>query len=215
MLGHSKRVLLVRDDVLYKPGQSFKYVYFPIECIVSLLYEVEDGASIEIAMIGNEGMVGIAAFMGGESTPSRAIVINTGHAYRVSIQRIQEEFSRHEKMLALFLRYTQSLISHMAQTIICTRRHSLDQQLCRLILLFLDRSENNNICITHESVAKMLGVRRESVTTEAGKLKKLGAVQYHRGGLVVLDRSILEQHCCECYQVVKSEAERLFPTLKH
>lgn len=162
-------------------------------------------------MIGNEGLLGVAVFMGGDSTPSRAVVIKTGHAYRISANQIKDEFKRHGDLLVLMLRYTQTLISQMAQTAICNRRHSLSQQLCRFLLLFLDRSCDNEISLTHDFIAQLLGIRREGVSSNARKLQRLGAIDYHRGHIVVQKRAVLEEHCCECYQSVRSETERLFP----
>ncbi len=208
---HMELVTLTRDQVLYESGRALSFVYFPVDAIVSLLYELADGASTEIAMIGKEGLVGVAVFMGGESTPSRAVVIRTGCAYRISAKQIKDEFNRHGELLILMLRYTQSLISQMAQTAICNRRHSLSQQLCRFMLLFLDRVNDNQITITHDIVSQILGVRREGVTSAASRLQKLGTIECHRGYILVRDRSGLEQHCCECYQSVKSESERLLP----
>ena len=211
LMSSMELVALDREYILYESGRALRQVYFPVNAVVSLLYELADGSSTEIAIIGNEGLVGIAVFMGGESTPSRAIVIKSGNAYRISASSMKQEFNRHEEMLVLMLRYTQSLISQMAQTAICNRRHTLNQQLCRFMLLFLDRSQDNEISITQDMIAQILGVRREGVSSAAYKLQKLGAITYHRGHIVVHKRSILEQLSCECYQAVQSESARLLP----
>jgi CRP-like cAMP-binding protein len=195
--------------VLYESGDALRHVYFPLDCIVSLLYVMEDGASAEISVVGNEGLIGIALFMGGESTPSRAIVQSAGMAYRLPGQRLKDEFNRHGELLVLMLRYTQSLITQMAQTAVCNRHHSVDQQLCRWLLLSLDRLPTNKLTMTQELIANMLGVRREGVTEAAGKLQKLGVIEYSRGKITVLDRVRLEELTCECYQVVKRESDRL------
>jgi CRP-like cAMP-binding protein len=176
-----------------------------------MLYVMESGASAEISVVGNEGLLGIALFMGGESTPSRAIVQSAGHAYRMLGHRIKDEFARHGEVLMLLLRYTQSLITQMAQTAVCNRHHSIDQQLCRWLLLSMDRVPTNRLTMTQELIANMLGVRREGVTEAAGKLQKLGAIAYQRGHINVLDRPKLEALCCECYAVVKKETDRLLP----
>lgn len=197
--------------VLYESGDTLRHAYFPTDCIISLLYVMEDGSSAEIAIVGNEGILGTALFMGGESTPSRAIVLSAGSAYRILGQKFKEEFGRHSEMLLLLLRYTQSLITQMAQTAACNRHHPIDQQLCRWILLSLDRLPSNNLAMTQELIANMLGVRRESVTEAAGALQKMGVITYHRGQITVLDRAKLEQKSCECYAVVKKETDRLLP----
>ena len=195
--------------VIYESGDTLRHVYFPIDSIVSLLYVMEDGASAEISVVGNEGLIGIALFMGGESTPSRAIVQSGGHAYRLLGQRLKDEFNRHGELLLLMLRYTQSLITQMAQTAVCNRHHSVDQQLCRWLLLSLDRLPSNRLTMTQELIANMLGVRREGVTDAAGKLQKMGVIEYSRGHITVLDRAKLETLSCECYAVVKKETDRL------
>jgi len=195
--------------VLYEPGDVLRYVYFPTDSIVSLLYVLADGASAEISVVGNEGLIGIAQFMGGRTTPSRAIVQSAGHAYRLAGQLLKDEFRRNGPMQVLLLRYTQALITQMAQTAVCNRHHSVDQQLCRWLLLSLDRLSSNQLTMTQELVANMLGVRREGVTEAAGKLDKLGVIRYARGHITVLDRSKLESLCCECYDVVKKETDRL------
>ena len=197
--------------VLYESGDSLRYVYFPIDAIVSLLYVMESGASAEISVVGNEGLIGVAVFMGGESTPSRAIVQSAGSAYRVPGHLLKEEFNRHGDLLFLILRYTQALITQMAQTAVCNRHHSIDQQLCRWLLLSLDRLPDNNLVMTQELIANMLGVRREGVTDAAGKLQRQGVIEYSRGHITVLDRARLETLSCECYAVVKKESDRLLP----
>ena len=207
-------VHLPLGKVLYESGDSLNYAYFPIDCIISLLYVMEDGASAEISVVGNEGILGTALFMGGESTPSRAIVQSAGHAYRLPRHKFKQEFTRHSEMLMLLLRYTQALITQMAQTAVCNRHHSVDQQLCRWMLLSLDRLPTNNLVMTQELIANMLGVRRESVTEAAGKLQKLNVISYHRGNITVLDRAKLEKLSCECYAVVKKETDRLLPIRK-
>jgi CRP-like cAMP-binding protein len=198
-------------EALYEAGGQLTHVYFPTDCIVSLLYVMEDGASAEIAVVGSEGIVGIALFMGGETTPSRAVVQSAGHAYRLRAQLLKEEFGRSGAVQHLLLRYTQALITQMAQTAACNRHHSVDQQLCRWLLLSLDRLKSNELRMTQELMANMLGVRREGVTEAAGKLQDAGLIQYTRGRIFVLDRSGLEARACECYGVVKREFDRLLP----
>jgi CRP-like cAMP-binding protein len=195
--------------VLYESGDALEYVYFPTDSIVSLLYVLESGASAEISVVGNEGLIGIALFMGGGTTPSRAIVQSAGHAYRLAGQWLKDEFHRNGGLQLLLLRYTQALITQMAQTAVCNRHHSVDQQLCRWLLLSLDRLKSNRLVMTQELIANMLGVRREGVTDAAGKLQKFGAIRYSRGQITVLDRPQLEQLCCECYSVVKRETDRI------
>lgn len=202
-------VNLSLGTVVYESGDTLRDVYFPTDAIISLLYVLESGASAEISVVGNEGLCGVAMFMGGESTPSRAIVQSGGHAYRMSGQRLKDEFNRHGDMLQLLLRYTQSLITQMAQTAVCNRHHSIDQQLCRWLLLSLDRLPGNELVMTQELIANMLGVRREGVTEAAGRLQKLGVITYNRGRIRVLDRPRLEVLSCECYAVVKKETDRL------
>lgn len=204
-------VTLSLGTVMYEAGDKMVYVYFPVDAIISLLYVMENGASAEISVVGNEGLIGIALFMGGESTSSRAIVQSAGYAYRLKGTMLTEEFNRHGKLLELMLRYTQSLITQMAQTAVCNRHHSIDQQLCRWLLLSLDRLPNNHLTMTQELIANMLGVRREGVTEAAGKLQKLGVIDYCRGHITVLDRQKLEALSCECYAVVKKETHRLLP----
>lgn len=195
--------------VLFEAGDVEHHVYFPTNGIVSLLYTMSSGASAEISVVGKEGVVGVAAFMGGDSTTSRAIVQSTGSAFRLARQYLLDEFARHGEFLNLMLRYTQSLITQMAQTAVCNRHHTIDQQLCRWLLLSLDRLPGNELRMTQELIANMLGVRREGVTEAAGKLDRLGAIQYKRGLIRVLNRSLLESRSCECYQVVKKESDRL------
>lgn len=202
-------VVLDLGSVLYESGDTLRHVYFPTDSIVSLLYVMESGASAEIAVVGNEGVIGIALFMGGESTPSRAIVQSAGSAFRLKGQLLKDEFHRHGELQALLLRYTQCLITQMAQTAVCNRHHSINQQLCRWLLLSLDRLTNNELHMTQELIADMLGVRREGVTEAAGKLQKLGVIEYNRGKITVLDRRKLEKLSCECYSVVKKESDRL------
>ena len=197
--------------VFYESGGVQSHVYFPTTAIVSLLYVMENGASAEIAVVGNEGIVGISLFMGGETTPSRALVQSAGHGYRLTSHMIKEEFKR-PPVLHLLLRYTQALITQMAQTAVCNRHHSLDQQLCRWLLLSLDRLHGNELVMTQELIANMLGVRREGVTEAALKLQKAGLIAYARGHIRVIDRPALERRCCECYAVVKTEYDRLLPS---
>ena len=197
--------------VLYESGGVMQHVYFPTNSIVSLLYVMEDGASAEIAVVGNEGMVGISLFMGGESTPSRAVVQSAGHAFRLKSHLLKEEFHRSGPAQHLLLRYTQALLTQMAQTAVCNRHHSVEQQLCRWLLLSLDRLPDNKLAMTQELIANMLGVRREGVTEAAGKLQAAGLISYSRGKIIVLDRPLLEKKACECYAVVKSECDRLLP----
>jgi len=198
-------------SVLYESGSKLRHVYFPTTSIVSLLYVMEDGASAEIAVVGNEGILGIALFMGGETTPSRAVVQSAGEGYRLKAHLLKQEFNRFGPMLHLLLRYTQALITQMAQTAVCNRHHSVDQQLCRWLLLSLDRLASNELTMTQELIANMLGVRREGVTEAAGKLQALGLIHYSRGRITVLDRLGIEAKACECYEVVKREFDRLLP----
>lgn len=204
-------VELPLGKVLYESGATMGHVYFPTTAIVSLLYVMEDGASAEIAVVGNEGVVGIALFMGGETTPSRAVVQSAGQGYRLRAAVIKDEFNRSGPVMHLLLRYTQALITQMAQTAVCNRHHSLDQQLCRWLLLSLDRLKGNELVMTQELIANMLGVRREGVTEAALKLARLGLIRYARGHITVLDRAALEARVCECYAVVKKEYDRLLP----
>jgi len=206
-------VRLPLGKVLYESGDLERFVYFPTDAIVSLLYVTENGASAEIAVVGNEGMVGVAVFMGGGSTSSRAVVQSAGHAYRLSALLLKEEFDKHGALLQLMLRYAQALLTQMAQTAVCNRHHSIDQQLARWLLLSLDRLPGDILVMTQELIANMLGVRREGVTEAAGKLSKLGIIEYHRGRIRVLDRKALEHQSCECYAVVKAESDRLLPAV--
>lgn len=195
--------------VVYESGHAMHHVYFPTDSIVSLLYVMENGSSAEISVVGNEGVVGVALFMGGESTPSRAIVQSAGWAFRMKSEVLKDEFNRHGELLHLLLRYTQALITQMAQTAVCNRHHTIDQQLCRWLLLSLDRLRGNELTMTQELIANMLGVRREGVTDAAGKLQAQGVIEYSRGHIRVIDREKLESLSCECYSVVKSETDRL------
>ncbi len=208
---HLELVDLSLGQVLYESGSTMTHVFFPITAIVSLLYVMEDGASAEIAVIGNEGVVGISLFMGGGSTPSRGVVQSAGVGFRLKAQVMKEEFDRAGPVLHLLLRYTQALITQMAQTAVCNRHHSLDQQLCRWLLLSLDRLRGSELVMTQELIANMLGVRREGVTEAALKLQSAGFIQYARGRIAVLDREGLEKRTCECYAVVKKEYDRLLP----
>jgi len=211
MSKHLEKVPMILGEVVYESGRHLDHVYFPADCIVSLLYVLENGASAEIAVVGNEGVVGVSIFMGGETTPSRAVVQSAGTAYRLPGQMIKDEFIRGGAMQHLMLRYTQSLITQMAQTAVCNRHHSVDQQLCRWLLLSIDRLPSPEITMTQELIANMLGVRREGVTEAAGKLQKAGVISYRRGHISVLDRPRLEAMSCECYEVVRRETARLLP----
>lgn len=197
--------------VLYESGSELRHVYFPTTAIVSLLYVMIDGASAEIAVVGKEGVLGVALFMGGETMPNRAVVQSAGHAYRLKGQLLKEEFNRAGELQHLLLRYTQALLTQMAQTAVCNRHHSLDQQLCRWLLLSLERLPSNELVMTQELIGNMLGVRREGVTEAAGNLQKAGLIKYQRGHITVLDRAGLEARACECYAVVKKEFDRLLP----
>jgi CRP-like cAMP-binding protein len=204
-------VPLSLGQVLYESGSRLRHVYFPTTSIVSLLYMMADGASAEIAVVGNEGIIGVSLFMGGDTTPSRAVVQSAGYAYRLSGQLLRDEFTRAGAMQHLLLRYTLALLTQMAQTAVCNRHHSLDQQLCRWLLLSLDRLSSNQLRMTQELIANMLGVRREGVTEAAGQLQDAGLIRYSRGHITVLDRPGLEARTCECYAVVKTECDRLLP----
>ena len=208
---HLELVPMPLGETVYEPGISMHNVYFPTNCIVSLLYVMEDGASAEIAVVGNEVIVGVSLFMGGESTTSRAVVQSAGHAYRLKGQLLKDAFFRAGPMQHLLLRYTQALLTQMAQTAVCNRHHSVDQQLCRWLLLSLDRLTSNELIMTQELIANMLGVRREGVTEAAGNLQRAGLIHYSRGRITVIDRPGLEARVCECYQVVKKEFSRLLP----
>jgi CRP-like cAMP-binding protein len=200
---------------VYESGQQIEHVYFPTTAIISLLYVLEDGSSAEIAIVGREGLVGVSLFMGGESTPNRAVVQSEGWAYRLPGRVLKREFVRGGDMQHLMLRYTQALLTQMAQTAVCNRHHSIDQQLCRWLLLSLDRLAGNELTMTQELIANMLGVRREGVTEAAGKLQDAKIISYSRGRITVLDRPALEARCCECYEVVKRESSRLLPYGDH
>lgn len=210
---HLELVSMPLGKVLYESGDALQHVYFPTDSIISLLYVMEDGASAEIAVVGNEGIIGIALFMGGETTTNRAVVQSAGHAYRLKGHLLKEEFIRAGSMQHLLLRYTQALLTQMSQTAVCNRHHSVNQQLCRWLLLSLDRLPGNQLVMTQQLIANMLGVRREGVTEAAGKLQAAGLIEYSRGRITVLDREGLEKASCECYAVVKKEFDRLLPYL--
>jgi CRP-like cAMP-binding protein len=210
-LPHLEPVTLPLGKVLYEANSTMSHVYFPTTSIVSLLYVMEDGASAEIAVVGNEGLVGISLFMGGASTTSRAVVQSAGLGFRLKADLLMQEFNLAGPVLHLLLRYTQALITQMAQTAVCNRHHSLNQQLCRWLLLSLDRLKSVELVMTQELIANMLGVRREGVTEAAGHLQQAGLIQYQRGHITVLDRAGIEQRVCECYGVVKTEYDRLLP----
>jgi CRP-like cAMP-binding protein len=204
-----KYVEMALGEVIYESHQSIEYVYFPVDCIISLLYMMVNGSSAEIFVVGNEGMAGVAVVMGGESTPNRFIVQSHGHAFRMPAADLKQEFNQHSEIRIITLRFTQALITQMSQTAVCNRHHSIDQQLCRWLLLSLDRLNNKELNMTQELIANMLGVRREGVPEAAGKLQKLGVIEYRRGRIVVLDRPKLETLSCECYGVVRRENSRL------
>ena len=206
---HLELVPMPLGEALYESGCRLQHVYFPTTSIVSLLYVMENGSSAEIAVVGNEGILGIALFMGGETTPSRAVVQSAGYGYRLKAQLLKQEFNRAGPVMHLLLRYTQALITQMAQTAVCNRHHSVDQQLCRWLLLSLDRLSSDELTMTQELIANMLGVRREGVTEAAGKLQRASLIRYSRGRITVLDRPGLEHAVCECYKVVKKEFDRL------
>lgn len=199
--------------LMYESGRAMRHVYFPTDSIISLQYVMENGASTAILVVGNEGLLGITLFMGGESTPSRSLVQSAGYAYRLPRLRVKEEFSRHGQLLMLMLRYTQALITQIAQTAVCNRHHSIDQQVCRWLLLSMDRLSHNHLTMTQEFIANMLGVRREGVTQAALKLQQVGAISYSRGLIKVLDRPKLESLSCECYLVVKNQTALLLDYL--
>jgi CRP-like cAMP-binding protein len=206
---HLELVAMPLGEALYESGGHLHHVYFPTTSIVSLLYVLADGASAEIAVVGNEGILGISLFMGGETTPSRAVIQSAGYGYRLKAQLLKQEFNRAGPVLHLLLRYTQALITQMAQTAVCNRHHSVEQQLCRWLLLSLDRLSSDSLTMTQELIANMLGVRREGVTEAAGNLQRAGLIRYSRGRIEVLDRPGLETAVCECYAVVKTEFDRL------
>jgi len=212
LLPNLKPVALPLGKVIYEPGIELDHVYFPVPgCIISMLYVMTDGSSAEIAVVGDEGMVGIALFMGGGTTPSRALVQSAGQAFQLKGNELKKEFERHSGLQHLLLRYTQALITQMSQTAVCNRHHSVEQQLCRWLLLSLDRLATNELTMTQELIANMLGVRREGVTEAAGKLQALGLINYSRGHIAILDQAGLEARVCECYAVVKKEYDRLLP----
>jgi len=214
-LPHLEPVDMPLGHVLYESGCRLSHVYFPTTSIVSLLYVTEDGASAEVAVVGYEGLVGVSLFMGGDTTPSRAVVQSAGQGLRLRAHLMMQEFNRADAVLHLLLRYTQALITQMTQTAVCNRHHSLDQQLCRWLLLSLDRLHSNELVMTQELIANMLGVRREGVTEAAGRLQDAGLIQYRRGHISIINRAGLEQRTCECYRVVKKEYDRLLPSQKN
>lgn len=210
LLPDLKLIDMPLGKVIYEPGVQLQHIYFPVTgCIVSMLYVMQNGSSAEIAVVGNEGMVGIALFMGGDTTPSRALVQSAGQAYQLSGTALMQEFENHTELQHLLLRFTQALITQMSQTAVCNRHHTVEQQLCRWLLLSLDRLADNRLTMTQELIANMLGVRREGVTEAAGRLQTRGLIQYSRGRITILDRAGLESHVCECYAVVKKEYDRL------
>lgn len=204
-----EQLKLPLGKVLYNAGDTLKYLYFPIDMIVSLLYVMENGSSAEISVVGAEGVVGTAVFMGGVTSPCQALVQSAGSAVRIPSEALTAEFNKHGDLMNLLLRYTQALITQMAQTAVCNRHHNIDQQLCRWLLLSLDRLPGNNLKMTQDLIANMLGVRREGVSIAAGKLEKMGVINYERGNITVLDRPRLEELCCECYAVAEKETRRL------
>jgi len=206
---HLAMVALKRGEVLSEVGAQLRQVYFPTDCIVSLLYVLENGTSAEMSVVGKEGAIGVSMFIGGETTTTRSVVMTGGTAYRLSGRRLKQEFERHGDLLHILLRYTQSLLTQMAQTAVCNRHHSIDQQLCRWLLLSLDRLTSNKLMVTQELIANLLGVRREGITAAAGKLQKLGVIEYARGQITVLDRPRLEALSCECYALIKRETDRI------
>ena len=212
---HLQLVPMLLGETLYEPGGQLQHVYFPTTAIVSLLYNLESGSSAGIAGVGNEGMLGISLFMGGDTTPSSAVVQTAGHGYRLQAKLLKEEFSRGGLVQRLLLRYTQALLTQMFQTAACNRHHSIEQQLCRWLLLTLDRLPSNDLIVTQELVASTLGVRREGITEAAGKLQRAGFIRYRRGHISVLERSGLETHACECYAVVKKEFDRLLSDVRY
>ena len=211
MLPRLETIYWPLGHAIYEPGITLNHVYFPTTAMISLTYEMENGESAQIAMVGNEGMLGISLFMGGESTSSRAVVTSAGHCFVLPADAVKEEFARSGPLMHLLLRYTQALITQMAQTAACNRHHTLDRQLCRWLLMVLDRLPGDKLAMTHELIANMLGVRRESVTEAALKLQAAGLIRYARGHISVLDRQGLAQRSCECYAVVKNEYDRLLP----
>jgi CRP-like cAMP-binding protein len=210
-----ERIPMLLGETLYEPGGQLQHVYFPTTAIVSLLYTMESGASAEIAGVGNEGVLGIALFMGGDTTPSSAVVQTAGHGYRLPGRTLKDEFSRGGPMQRLLLRYTQALLTQMCQTAACNRHHSIEQQLCRWLLLTLDRLPSNELIMTQEQIASALGVRREGITEAAGKLQRAGIINYRRGHIAVLERPGLEASACECYAVVRKELDRLLSDVRY
>lgn len=210
-----ERVSLLVGDMLYESGGTLRHAYFPTSSIISLHYVMESGASAEAAGVGNEGIVGVALFMGGDTTPSSAVVQTAGQAYRLDGRLLKQEFNKNVLLQRLLLRYTQALMTQMTQTVACTRHHSIEQQLCRWLLLTLDRAPAREMVITQELIASMLGVRREGITQAAGNLQDAGYIRYRRGHIAVIDRSGLEQHACECYAVVKKEMSRLLADVQY
>ena len=215
LAAHLELVPLLLGQMLYEPDSQLQHAYFPTTAIVSLHYVMESGASAETAGVGNEGVVGISLFMGGNTTPSSAVVQTAGHAYRLERHKLKDAFDRAGLLQRVLLRYTQALITQMAQTAVCNRHHSLEQQLCRWLLLTVDRLPSNELIMTQELVASMLGVRREGITETAGNLQRAGLISYRRGHIAVLDRRGLEKHACECYAVVKKELDRLLSDVQY
>lgn len=215
LAAHLELVPLLLGQMLYEPDSQLQHAYFPTTAIVSLHYVMESGASAETAGVGNEGVVGISLFMGGNTTPSSAVVQTAGHAYRLERHKLKDAFDRAGLLQRVLLRYTQALITQMAQTAVCNRHHSLEQQLCRWLLLTVDRLPSNELIMTQELVASMLGVRREGITEAAGNLQRAGLISYRRGHIAVLDRRGLEKHACECYAVVKKELDRLLSDVQY
>ena len=211
LLPHLDLAPMTLGQVVYESGAQLEHVYFPANCIVSMLYVMADGASAEVAVVGKDGMVGLALIMGGDTTPSRALVQSAGDTYRLPKEIMKSEFNQMGALHMLVLRYTQALLTQMAQTAVCNRHHTVDQQLCRWLLLSLDRLDSNDISMTQELIANMLGVRREGVNLAAGKLQASGIIHYRHGTITVLDRRKLEERVCECYEVVRKEAARLLP----
>jgi CRP-like cAMP-binding protein len=209
LFDHLELAELPLRALMYEAGRPMRHVYFPTDSIISMQYLMENGASTAISVVGNEGLLGITLYMGGESTPSRSLVQSGGHAYRLPRPRVKEEFNRHGELLLLMLRYTQALITQVAQTAVCNRHHTIHQQLCRWLLLSMDRLSHNRLSMTQEFIANMLGVRRSGVTIAASKLEQLGVISYNRGMIEVLDRKRLESMSCECYRVVKKETDLL------
>jgi CRP-like cAMP-binding protein len=211
LFNHLEGVELAQGQVIYEAGDIIRHVYFPTDSIIAMLGVIANGASVETSLVGNEGVAGLALFMGGGSMSNRVVVQSSGHAYRLSGPRFMDEFNRHEELLQLILRYTQTLVTQMSQTAVCNRHHCIDQQLCRWLLLTLDRLPGNELAMTQELIANMLGVRREGITEAAGKLQRQGVIEYYRGHIKVIDRHRLEELSCECYAVVKKETDRLLP----